>query len=133
MFLHVLILYFALPTCKLTEIKVTKIVYCMVTAKFSKTKINMGGPNFMEESLISYEIGDPRVSKILGNWGPGSLISYENGDPGSPFSCDTHRQTVEAWHNCQEPKPINRDKGLLPPVYDSLIRIYPPPDTHLCR
>ena len=45
----------------------------------------MGVPNFMEGSLISYEIGDPGVPKILGNWGPGFPISYENGDPGSPF------------------------------------------------
>ena len=39
----------------------------------------------MEGSLISYEIGDPRVPKILENWGPGSLSLYKNGDPGSPF------------------------------------------------
>ena len=54
----------------------------------------MGVPNFMEGSLISYEIGDPRVPKILGNWGPGSLTSYENGDPGSPFSLDTGAENV---------------------------------------
>ena len=48
-------------------------------AKFTRTK------KFMKGSLISYEIGDPRVPNILGNWGPGSPISYENGDPGSPF------------------------------------------------
>ena len=85
--------------------------YCMVMEKFSKTKNSMGVPDFMEGSLISYKIGDPRVPKILenwgpgslilyengdprvpkilGNWGPGSLILYENGDPGSPFSHDT--------------------------------------------
>ena len=45
----------------------------------------MGDPDFMEGSLISYEIGDPGVLKILGNWGRGSLISYENGDPGAHF------------------------------------------------
>ena len=28
--------------------------------------------------------------------------------------------------------PMNRDTGLLPPVYDSLVRTHPPPDTHLC-
>ena len=28
----------------------------------------------------------------------------------------------------QEPKPMNRDRGLLPPVYDTLIRTHPPPD-----
>ena len=61
-----------LPTCTLTEI-------------LRKKRKKMGVPNFMEGSLISYEIGDPRVPKILGNWGPGSLTSYENGDPGSPF------------------------------------------------
>ena len=44
-----------------------------------------GVPNFMEGSLISYEIGDPGVTKILGNWGPGPPISYENGDPGPQF------------------------------------------------
>ena len=43
----------------------------------------------MEGSLISYEIGDPMVPKIVLNWGPRSLISYKNGDPGSPFSYDT--------------------------------------------
>ena len=53
----------------------------------------------MEGSLIPYEIGDPGVPKILGNWGPGSPISYENGDPGSPvwgspFSLDTGRIPV---------------------------------------
>ena len=74
-----------LPTCKLTEIEVSNIIYYMVLAKFSwQTKFH-GVPNFMEGSLISCEIGDPRVPKILGNWGPRSLISYDNGDPGSPF------------------------------------------------
>ena len=57
----------------------------------------MGVPDFMEVSLISYKIGDPRVPKILGNWGPGFLISYENGTRGphfggSPFSHDTGPQ-----------------------------------------
>ena len=42
-------------------------------------------------------------------------------------------RTLEAWHIRQEPKPMNRDRGLLPPVYDSLIRTHPPLDTHLCR
>ena len=42
-------------------------------------------------------------------------------------------QTLEAWHIRQEPKPMNRDRGLLPPVYDSLIRTHPPSDTRLCR
>ena len=28
---------------------------------------------------------------------------------------------------------MNRHRGLLPPVYDSLTRTHPPPDTHLCR
>ena len=75
-----------LPTCTLTEIEVSNSVYCTVMAKFCETnEKKMGVPNFMEGSLISYEIGDPRVPKILGNWGPGSLTSYENGDPGSPF------------------------------------------------
>ena len=36
------------------------------------------------------------------------------------------RRTLEAWHIRQEPKPMNRDRGLLPPVYDSLIRTNPP-------
>ena len=37
-------------------------VYCMVMAKFSKTKKNsMAVTDFMEGSLVSYEIGDPRV------------------------------------------------------------------------
>ena len=49
----------------------------------------MGVPNFIEGSLISYESGDPRVPKILWNWGPGPLISYENRDPGSSFSLET--------------------------------------------
>ena len=40
------------------------------------------------------------------------------------------RRTLEAWHIHQEPNPMNRDRGLLPPVYDSLIRTHPPPDTH---
>ena len=31
------------------------------------------------------------------------------------------------WHIRQEPKPMNRDRGLLPLVYDSLIRTHPPP------
>ena len=58
----------------------------------------------MEGSLISYEIGDPRVPKILGNWGPGSLTSYENGDPGSPFSLDTGSvpgfiASLQIWRN----------------------------------
>ena len=52
------VLYFALPTCKLTEIEASNIVYCMVMTKFT-TKKNMGVPNFMEESPFSYEIGDP--------------------------------------------------------------------------
>ena len=65
-----IILYFALPTCKLTEFEVSNIIYCMVMAKFSKTKKkSMGVPDFMEGSLTSYKIGDPRVPKILGNWG----------------------------------------------------------------
>ena len=51
-------------------------------AKICKAKKNYGGPQFHG---ISYEIGDPRVPKIIGNWGPRSLISYENGNPGSPF------------------------------------------------
>ena len=60
------ILCCALPTCKLTEIEVSNIVYCMVMANVSKTKNNsMGVPNFMEGSLISFGIGDPRVPKIL--------------------------------------------------------------------
>ena len=37
------------------------------------------------------------------------------------------RRTLEAWHIRQEPNPMNRDRGLLPPVYD---RTHPPPDTH---
>ena len=61
------------------------IVYCMVMAKIASRKSCMGVPNFMEGSLISYEIGDPMVPKILLNWGPRSLISYKNGDPWSPF------------------------------------------------
>ena len=70
-----------LLTCTLTEIEVSNSVYCTVMAKFCETnEKKMGVPNFMEGSLISYEIGDPRVPKILGNWGPGSLTSYENGD-----------------------------------------------------
>ena len=40
-----------------------------------------------------------------------------------------HR-TLEAWHIRQEPNPTNRDRRLLPPVYDSLIGTHPPPDTH---
>ena len=75
-----------------------------------------GVPNFMEGSLISYEIGDPGVTKILENWGPGPPISYENGDLGpqfhmkmgtrgphfgrSPFSLDTRRRSG-TW------KPVN--------------------------
>ena len=45
---------------KLTEIEVSNIVYCMVMAKFSITTTykNMGVPDFMEGSLISYKIGD---------------------------------------------------------------------------
>ena len=39
------------------------------------------------------------------------------------------RRTLEAWHIRQEPNPMNRDRGLLLPVYDSLIRTHPPPDT----
>ena len=54
----------------------------------NNNKKNMGVPNFMEGSLIPYEIWDPGVPKILGNWGPGFPVSYENGDPGSPFSLD---------------------------------------------
>ena len=69
-----IILYFALPTCKITEIEVSNIVYCMVMAKFTGTKKKHGGPQFYG-----------RVPKILGNWGPGSPISYKNGDSGSPF------------------------------------------------
>ena len=99
----------------------------MVMAKFSKTKINMGGPNFMEESLISYEIGDLRVPKILGNWGPGVPIL------GGPYFHVTPITKHLKHGTSEEPKPINRDRGLLPPVYDSLIRTHPPPDTHLCR
>ena len=66
-----IILYFGLPTCKLTEFEVSNIIYCMVMAKYSKTKKkSMGVPaDFMEGSLTSYKIGDPRVPKILGNWG----------------------------------------------------------------
>ena len=37
-FCTLIILYFALPTCKLTEIEVFNVIYCMVMAKFSKTK-----------------------------------------------------------------------------------------------
>ena len=58
----------------------------MVMAKFSRTKKRTWGvPNFTEGSLILYKIGDPRVPKILENWGSGSPISCENGDQGSPF------------------------------------------------
>ena len=75
--------------------KTATVVYCVVMAKFSKmmttttTTKNMGVPNFMKGSLISYEIGGPRVSKILGNWGtmsrgPGVPILGE-----SSFSLDT--------------------------------------------
>ena len=39
------------------------------------------------------------------------------------------RRTLEAWHIRQEPKPMNRDRGLLPPVYDSLIN--PPSDSFM--
>ena len=54
--------------------------------KILRNKQNkIGIPNFKEGSLISYEIGDPRVPKILRNWGSRSLTSYENGDSGSPF------------------------------------------------
>ena len=39
--------YFALPTCKLTEIEVPNIVYCMVMAKISRTKKKKhGDPQF---------------------------------------------------------------------------------------
>ena len=41
------------------------------------------------------------------------------------------RRTLEAWHIRQEPKPMNRDRGLLPPVYDSLIRTNPPSDSFM--
>ena len=54
-----IILYFALPTCKLTEIKVSNIVYCMVMIKFSRTKKKNAGPQFHE-----------RVPNIIWNWGP---------------------------------------------------------------
>ena len=43
------------------------------------------------------------------------------------------RQALEAWHIRQEPRPMNRDRGLLPPVYDTLVRTHPPPDILLCR
>ena len=54
MFLHIaaivfccpIILCFALPTCKLTEIEVSNSVYCMVMAKFTRTKKKLGGPQF---------------------------------------------------------------------------------------
>ena len=52
------------------------------------------------------------------------------------LNADPHmycRWTLEAWHIRQEPNPMNRDRGLLPPVYDSLIRTHPPSDTHYCR
>ena len=75
----------ALPTCKLNDIEVSNIVYCMVMAKIASRKSCMGVPNFMEGSLISYEIGDPMVPPKIFNWGSRSLISYKNGDPGSPF------------------------------------------------
>ena len=53
-------LYSALPTCKLTEIEVSNSVYCMVMVKFSNTKKNsMGVSNFMEGSLISYDMKGP--------------------------------------------------------------------------
>ena len=63
----------------------------------------MHSHNFMEGSLTSYEIGDPRVPKILGNWGPRSLTSYENGDPGSPFSLDTGAYWILCMHNFPMP------------------------------
>ena len=39
------------------------------------------------------------------------------------------RQTLEEWHICQEPKPMNRDRELLPPVYGSLIKTNSPSDS----
>ena len=68
MFLHIaaiafycpIILYFALPTCRLTEIEVSNIVYCMVMAQFSRTTTKKhGGPQF-----------HGRVPSIIWNWGP---------------------------------------------------------------
>ena len=56
----------------------------LIASNLRNKQNKMGVPNFMEGSLTSYEIGDPRVPKILGNWGPGSLTSYENG-PGVPI------------------------------------------------
>ena len=43
-----------------------------------------------------------------------------------------HR-TLNAWHIRQEPRPMNRDRGLFPLVYDTLVRTHPPPDILLCR
>ena len=37
-------------------------------------------------------------------------------------------QLFVAWHISQQPRLMNRDRGLLSPVYGSLIRTHPPPD-----
>ena len=41
----------------------------------------MGVPYFMEGSQILYKIGDPRVPKILENWGTGSGVPILGGPP----------------------------------------------------
>ena len=75
--------------------------------------------------------GDPCMSTLAEH-----AINHHNNiawEDAIVVDADPHmyrRQTLEAWHIRQEPNPMNRDRGLLPPVYDSLIRTHPPPDTH---
>ena len=72
--------------------------------------------------------GDPCMSALAEH-----AINHHHDIAWEVVDADPHmylRQTLEAWHIHQEPNPMNRDRGLLPPVYDSLIRTHPPPDTH---
>ena len=76
-----------LVTCKLTEIEVSNIVYCMVMAKFSKTKQNKhGGPIFhmkMETwgphlggSPFSLDTGNPKLAGFQPTWTPAETYDF---------------------------------------------------------
>ena len=50
-------------------------------------------------------------------------------DDATVVDTDPHmyrHQALEAWYIRREPGPMNRDRGLLPTVYDSLIRTSEP-------
>ena len=85
-----------LVTCKLTEIEVSNIVYCMVMAKFSKTKQNK------TKQTNKQKHGGPQFHMKMETWGPhlgGSPFSLDTGNPKSAGFQPTWTpaETYEFW------------------------------------